>query len=148
MTPSEQTNMLKMISVIYRKTQMYLTDALSPYGLTSGLATFVMITCEHGAMVQNQFCELLDMSKGTVAKSLAKLEELGYVLRAGSSKDARSIVVRPTQKAISLYPAIKRAGDVWTKQLADGLSPDEQESLFRLLDKSTRSACAYFDRRE
>ena len=75
MSDASQTNILKVISQIYRKTQMYLNSRMKQVGLTSGQAPFVMITCENGKMVQNRFCALLDMNKSTVAKMPAKLEE-------------------------------------------------------------------------
>lgn len=148
MESSEETNILKMISIIYRKTQMYLSNNLSAYGLTSGLATFLMITCEHGIMVQNQFCDLLDMSKGTVAKSLAKLEALGYVHRSDNNTDGRSVDVCPTQKALDLYPMLRNIGDHWTKQLSKGLTANEQTALFQLLEQSTHNACSYFEHKK
>lgn len=94
----QETNILKMISLIYRKMQIYMGNKTADFGITSGTLPFIMIICENGCMAQNRFCEILDISKGTVAKSLAKLEEQGYVTREENLEDGRCINVYPTKK--------------------------------------------------
>ena len=67
---SLQGEMLKMISQIYRRTQIYMNERMKDMDLSGALTPFVMIACENGMMTQNKFCELMDMSKGTVAKTM------------------------------------------------------------------------------
>lgn len=145
---SEETDILKMISIIYRKTQMYLNEQMAVFNLSGGLAPFLMTICENRRMVQNQIGEMLDISKGTVAKSLAKLEELKYIVRTTNGSDNRIFVVEPTPKALEIYPKLRQLGITWTQQISAGLTAEQQVQLFHLLDKSSRNACAYFDNRE
>ena len=138
-------DMLKYISLIYRKTQIYLNGETRELELSSGLAPFIMITCENGKMPQNRFCELLDISKGTVAKMLAKLEEQGYVGRTGSAEDGRSVDVYPTEKALAVYPRLVEIGQVWTGELTAGMTELEKEIFFQLVRKSAGNISRYFE---
>ena len=77
MNQSCQSEVIKMVSTLQRKTQMYLNEQTRHLGLTGSQAPFILITCENGEMIQNKFCELLEMDKSTVAKMLSKLEAEG-----------------------------------------------------------------------
>ena len=135
---------LKMISLAYRKMQIYLTMQTEPLGLSSGLAPFVMITCENGEMPQNRFCELLDISKSTAAKTLARLEEMGYVRREENQQDGRSVIVYPTEKARAVYPYLREIGTAWVRKMTEGLTEQEQAVFFRTMSKISRNISDYF----
>lgn len=139
MADSQQTSILKMISQIYRKTQMYLNEQMKQAGLTSGQAPFIMITCENGCMGQNKFCELLDMNKSTVAKMLQKLEEQGYVVRRESETDARSVDVYPTERAREVYPFLVQVGEDWSVQITEGMTEIERAIFFQMLERVSRN---------
>ena len=137
-------DILKMISTTHRKTQMYLNDRLKPMGLTSGQVAFLLITCEQGKIVQNKFCDILDMDKSTVAKMLGKLEIEGFVTRKTNAEDCRSIDVYPTQQAREIYPKLREIGEGWGEKMTDGMSEVEKAVFFELLKKVTGNVVSYF----
>lgn len=139
-----ETNILKMISLIYRKMQIYLGSKTAEFGISSGTLPFLMITCENKGINQNRFCEILDISKGTVAKSLAKLEELGFVTRSESPDDARCIIVYPTEKAMEIYPSLLEAGDAWIKQMTKDMTEIESMVFVETLRKVSKNISDYF----
>lgn len=132
-------DILKMISTIYRKTQMYLNEETKALGVTSGQTPFLMIICENGKMVQNQFCEILDMDKSTVAKMMAKLEAKGYITRTSNPRDNRAIDVYPTQKAQELYPMLKSIGEGWSVKMTENLTEIERSIFFEMMRKVTEN---------
>lgn len=140
----QETNILKMISLIYRKMQIYMGNKTADYGITSGTLPFIMITCENGCMTQNRFCEILDISKGTVAKSLAKLEELGYVTREESLEDARCINVYPTEKAMEIYPYLVQIGEDWISYITKDMTEIEKMVFIESLKKVSGNISNYF----
>ena len=127
---TKDTDILKMNSLLYRKMQIYINRETAKLGLSSGLLPFVIMTCENGKMPQNKFCELLGISKGTVAKMLAKLEAMGYVTRLENARDGRSIDVYPTAKALEIYPKLEEIGENWVKRMTTGMS-DIEKLVFR-----------------
>ncbi|MFR1724729.1 MarR family winged helix-turn-helix transcriptional regulator [Emergencia timonensis] len=142
---SRQGEMLKMISQIYRRTQIYMNERMKDVELSGALAPFVMITCENGEMVQNKFCELMDMSKGTVAKTMNKLEEHGYVKRCANAADGRSIDVYPTERAREVYPNLVQAGEDWVGVMTEGMTEIERNIFLELLKKVSGNIGRHFD---
>ena len=140
-----QDEILKLISIIQRKTQMYLNKQTSELGLTSGQAPFIMITCENGRIPQNRFAELLDMNKSTVTKMVAKLEENGYMTREANACDSRSFDVYPTEKAYEVLPELQRIGTGWVDEITADMTEIEKAVFFDLLRKSAERAGKYFD---
>ena len=136
-----QDEILKLISIIQRKTQMYLNKQTSELGLTSGQAPFIMITCENEGIPQNRFVELLDMNKSTVAK----LEENGYLTREANACDSRSFDVYPTEKAYEVLPELQRIGTGWVDEITAGMTEIERAIFFDLLRRSAERAGRYFD---
>lgn len=144
MEPFYHGDMLKMISLIYRKMQIHISQTGQRCDLSSGMVPFVMLTCENGEMPQNRFCTLLDISKGTAARTLAKLEEQGYVRREENAADGRSVMVYPTEKARRVYPKLKEAGDAWVNRMTQGMSEEEKTALLELLRRVSGNISAWF----
>ena len=147
MEEASTPDILKPISQIYRKTQMYLNERIKPLGLTSGQAPFILLTCEQGKVAQHCFCSYLDMDKSTVAKMLGKLEQEGYVSRRPNEKDCRSTDVSPTQKARELYPVLKQIGEEWAFQITGNMTQVERAIFCELLQKVAKNISVYFQSR-
>ena len=137
-------DILKMISLIYRKMQIHTNRAGAAYGLSCGMIPFIMLICENREIPQHRFCMLLDISKGTVTKMLAKLEEQGYVRRKESVADGRVMMVYPTEKAMDIYPKLVEAGDAWVHQMTKGMTEAEQVVLAEALRKVSGNISAFF----
>lgn len=144
---SSRDDVMKMISLIYRKTQIYLNERTKELGLSGAVAAFIIITCEHGRMSQYQFCEMMGMSKGTVAKTLSKLEKQGYVTRVENKEDMRFMDVYPTEKALEVYPVLRGIGNGWVGQMTDAMTQTEQAEFFEALKKVSDNICEYFGER-
>lgn len=141
---SSKHDVMKMISLVYRKTQIYLNERTKEMGLSGAVAAFIIITCEHGRMGQYQFCDILGMSKGTVAKTLARLEEQGYVVRVENKEDLRSMDVYPTEKAMEVYPVLRGIGDDWVDQMTREMTKEERKGFFQSLKTVSDNICGYF----
>lgn len=142
---SEMPNMLKEISTLYRKTQMYLEENLKPLSLSKGQATFIMCICDHKVLTQNKLGEMLDMDKSTVAKTLARMEQQGYITRSTNSDDSRSLNVRPTEKAWSIYPKTRAIGDQWCEEITKDLTGIEKDIFYQLMQRTALNATRYFE---
>lgn len=127
---------LKYVSMLHRKTQIFLNERTKALGVSGAKVPFIFIACEFGKLSQYEFCSMLDISKGTVAKMLAGLEKEGYITRSVSPLDGRSMDVFPTQKAMMLYPKLVEIGMQCQEKMTEGLTPEEQETFFRLLKKT------------
>lgn len=146
----EEQELLAMISALQRKTQIFLNHGLANTGITGSQTPFLMIACRKGKVAQNYFCEVLDISRGTVAKMLAKMEQTGFLERRGNPDDARGMDVYPTRKALELYPILKRNGEHCKEQITAGMSEVERMAFGALLQKAYKniSACTHLSLEE
>lgn len=137
--------MIKEISILYRKMQMYLNEKTMPFELSSGQFSFIMLIYHHPGINQNKIGELLNIDKSTVAKTLTKLEQDGFIKKTINPQDSRSFFIFPTQKTVEIHPKICKIGDEWKKTLTQGLSDIEADIFIQLLNKVTANAKKYFD---
>lgn len=139
-------DLLKNISTIHRKSQMFLTPLSEKEGLTAAQVPFILIACESGEILQNKFVEILDMNKSTVTKTIAKLEEQGYLTRKGNPDDNRSFYVIPTEKAYEVHPKIRENGNRWIGILTQELSDVERAIYFDLTERIAKQAGEYAEK--
>jgi DNA-binding MarR family transcriptional regulator len=95
------------------------------------------------------------VDKGTVARTLANLEESGLVTRVIDEDDRRVKRVTVTEKARSLEPELKAVARRWDGRLTAGFTDEERELMLsflaRMMDNAKlywRELCETEDRRE
>lgn len=62
---------------------------------------------------QEDLCDIFCQSKGTVAKTLRKLEDKGYIERIINKNNRRKYILKLTKKGDELIPVLKREADHW-----------------------------------
>ena len=76
---------------------------------------------------QEDFCNIFCQSKGTVAKTLRKLEDKGYIERIINKDNRRKYILKLTKKGDELIPVLKREVDHWHN--AVGLAEVSEETM-------------------
>ena len=64
-------------------------------------------------MSQEDLCDIFCQSKGTVAKTLRKLEDKGYIERIINKDNRQKYILKLTKKGDELIPVLKREADYW-----------------------------------
>ena len=64
-------------------------------------------------MSQEDLCDIVCQSKGTVAKTLRKLEDKGYIERIINKNNRRKYILTLTKECEEVIPALKREADYW-----------------------------------
>lgn len=62
---------------------------------------------------QEDLCDIFCQSKGTVAKTLRKLEDKGYIERIINKNNRRKYILTLTKECEEVIPALKRETDYW-----------------------------------
>ena len=62
---------------------------------------------------QEDLCDIFCQSKGTVAKTLRKLEDKGYIERIINKNNRRKYILTLTKECEEVIPALKRESDYW-----------------------------------
>ncbi|MCF0226226.1 MAG: MarR family transcriptional regulator [Methanobrevibacter sp.] len=82
-----------LISDVNRFFSSFVDKKLSPYNITSSQAQFLGVLFEKDHISQEEICSILDMTEGTVARTIKRLEDKGFVKREVNPNDRRKKVV-------------------------------------------------------
>lgn len=86
---------------------------------------------------QEDFCDIFCQSKGTVAKTLRKLEDKGYIERIINKDNRRKYILKLTKKGEEVIPVLKREVDYWHNSV--GLAKISDESMAVIRDVTRKS---------
>lgn len=130
----------KFISILYRKTHIWLNNGCAQYDLTAAQAVVILIVCDFDGLTQDQITKRLALDKSVIAKTVTKLEERGFLVRTANAKDKRTYDIRPTEKAWQVYPAVKEQLDICFQRVTAQMTEEEQSEFKRLLLLAVDSA--------
>ena len=99
------------------------------HGLTLGQISMLATLDRHGAMTAGELALHEGIRPPSVTRTLAALEELGFITRCGSDTDRRQTVVTLTDTAVSLLGEDRRRRDALLEHLLSDLSADERALL-------------------
>lgn len=97
----------KSISILYRKSHIWLNNGCVQYSLTAAQAVVILIVCDFKVLTQDEITKRLGLDKSVIAKTVTKLEERGFLVRETNAKDKRTYNITPTEKAWEVYPFVK-----------------------------------------
>lgn len=119
-----------IISTIHRFHSIYINKELKEYGLTIGQFPFLM-HLYHSSMInqakqtQNELAETFQMTEGTVARALQKLEEKGLIEREIDSENRRRNLISITAKGKTIANKFKDLDNNWEKEIYKNLTEEE-----------------------
>lgn len=80
---------------------------------------------------QEDLCDIFCQSKGTVAKTLRKLEDKGYIERIINKDNRRKYILKLTKKGEEVIPVLKREVDYWHNSVGLAKISDESMAVIR-----------------
>lgn len=86
---------------------------------------------------QEDLCDIFCQSKGTVAKTLRKLEDKSYIERIINKDNRRKYILKLTKKGEEVIPVLKREVDYWHNSV--GLAKISDESMAVIRDVARKS---------
>lgn len=86
---------------------------------------------------QEDLCDIFCQSKWTVAKTLRKLEDKGYIERIINKDNRRKYILKLTKKGEEVIPVLKREVDYWHNSV--GLAKISDESMAVIRDVARKS---------
>lgn len=132
----------KSVSILYRKSHIWLNNSCAQYGLTAAQAVVILIVCDFGVLTQDEITKRLSLDKSVIAKTVLKLEETGFLLRTTNARDKRTYDIHPTDKAWEVYPAVKEQVDESFRRMTQQMTPAEQAEFRRLLQLAADASLA------
>lgn len=123
----------KTISILYRKSHIWLNNGCSRYSLTAAQAVVILIICDYGGLTQDEITKRLALDKSVIAKTVTKLEERGFLTRTTNKKDKRTYDICPTEQAYDVYPFVKEQIDESFQKMTQKMTDSEKAEFKRLL---------------
>ena len=123
----------KAISILYRKSHIWLNNSCAPYNLTAAQAVVILIVCDFKTLTQDEITKRLSLDKSVIAKTVNKLEETGFLVREQNPKDKRTYNILPTEKGWQVYPFIQHQIDDGLAQMTQRMTEPEKQEFVRLL---------------
>lgn len=131
--PNITDSPFKSISILYRKSHIWLNNGCAQYDLTAAQAAIILIVCDLGVLTQDDITKRLRLDKSVIAKTVTKLEERGFMVRTTNAKDKRTYDIRPTEKAREVYPFVKEQIDLSFQRMTQNMTEKERAEFKRLL---------------
>lgn len=135
----------KYISILYRKSHIWLNEGCEQYALTAAQAVVILIVCDFEVLTQDGITKRLGLDKSVIAKTVTKLEEIGFIVRSTNAKDKRTYDIRPTEKAWEVYPFVKEQMDVCFQRMTQQMTDTERAEFKRLLLLAAEASIALDD---
>lgn len=105
-------------------------------GLEKGQYIIVVRVCENEGISQEEISNMIKVDRTTVAKSVKKLIEKGYIDRVQNESDKRAYKLFSTEKGKKTYEFLRREEDYSTKNALLGFSQEEKAKLLELLKRA------------
>lgn len=84
----------------------------------------------HDTHSLGELAQTAAVSPATISRSIATLEERGWVERSSSPKDGRVVLVCLTEQGRSVLESVSMLAKDWILEQLDSLSPEDQKTLY------------------
>ena len=128
----------RLVSVLYRRNQVYLDAALKEYNLTASELAFIISLYKKDGISQEELSTRLAIDKAATANALRSLENKGYVSRTRNPQDRRANIIIITEYARRMETGIRKQLRNWTNFLTEDIEEESVQTMFEVLEKMVK----------
>ena len=136
-------SLMRYINIVSRCAAIWRADKLEGTELGDQHHSFIFVICRHPGISQDAIARRLFLNKSNVTRSLAYLEEHGFVTRERDSEDRRQTLVYPTEKAIEILPQVREIIRGWNSYITEGFTEEEMEMYMAMTERIAARAADY-----
>ncbi|MCK9862217.1 MarR family transcriptional regulator [Paenibacillus sp. ATY16] len=103
--------------------------------LTKGQYLYLVRIFEHPGIIQEKLAEMIKVDRTTAARAIQKLEIQGFIEKKDDESNKKIKRLFTTEKGKLAYPYLKREGDHSNSVALAGITEEEAETLFQLLQR-------------
>lgn len=127
---------LRMITLLARKSQMYIGAALRhKYNISAAEQPFFMALQECEGVTQEELTEMVCVDKAVTTRVVRSLEEKGYLTRIKDAQDRRQNRIYPTALTREMGAAVRVDLLIFNDTVTRGISKEELETVQKVLVK-------------
>ncbi|MGL5256291.1 MAG: MarR family winged helix-turn-helix transcriptional regulator [Proteocatella sp.] len=128
----------RLVSILYRKNQVYLNMVLKPLNLTASEIPILMCLFKHDGASQEALSSFISIDKASTARAVQALLEKGYIKKEKDSVDKRANKIFLTKYALDNEKKIEILLNDWTEFLTEGLDEQSVNIMFDILESMVR----------
>lgn len=113
------------LSIIVRGGQVFSTRKLSEHDLNAGEQAILMYLLGHDESNQESIAKFYMLDKGSIARTLAKLESKGFIDRKINDENQREKIITLTEKSKNIRCVLTDLLVDWNDLMYEGISEDE-----------------------
>ena len=135
----------RCFSIIYRHGKTINDRMIRKFHLSGGQSRYLALICENPGISQESLVQYYQIDKGAIAKSIRRMEELGYIRREQNPEDRRAYCIFPTEKAHEVMDFCREDMKRMEAAFEESLTPEEIETFQRLLLRITDNMQNYIE---
>ena len=132
-TPLDGIPLGAAISIALRGRFIFLNNHLKPLGLSAGQFPVLMLLAKEQNITQDTLVRHYHLDKGTIARTVKKLESAGFIRRIVDPVNRRAVRLFLTPKGELVIPCLRDINSAWEVAVCSGLSGADQDTLYTLL---------------
>lgn len=122
------------LQAVSRLARSNLAGGLLEHGLYAGQEQVLFLLDEHGPLALTELAEKLDVRAPTITKTVTRMEAQGFLSRATSRDDARSIIIALTPEGRRVMKIGRQIVKETEAALFSGLNSETRQTLQNCLD--------------
>jgi len=131
------------ISILYRYSNIYLDKMSKPFNLGAGQIKLLHTLYQNNGLTQIELAHMFRLDRGTITRSIKKLEKAGFVQRARSNDDNRIYTLILTEKGLKIKRRLYTVLSRWTNILAKDFPEEEKKVIIIYLTRMAENAESY-----
>lgn len=124
----------KLISILYRKGQIYLGKKLKPFDIGAAEVPVLLSLYQKDGVTQEDLVSHVCLDKSAITRILQSLLRKGYITKTKDQKDLRCNRIYLTKEGLDLRLPLEQALDDWNHILMNALNETDQNTAYTLLE--------------
>ena len=123
------------LSIITRGSEIFMTRCLADFGITANEVVILSYLYGSDRPRQEDISEYFMLDKGTIAKTVQKLEKKGLIERTVNESDQREKVITLTEKGLCVQGVSTDLVRMWHDTMFNGISEADIAAFARITAK-------------
>lgn len=125
----------RLVSILFRKNQMYLNMHLKPYNITASELSIILNLYGNEGLAQEELSSIMMIDKAAITRSLPSLEEKGFIRKEKDLQDKRANRIYLNKLAYDLEKEFSEILLGWSFFLSEGMEKDKVDIMIDTLEK-------------
>lgn len=118
-----------LLSIVSRNHYIFINKKSKTLGLTGRQFPCLILLSHKPGITQDDIAKTFQIDKGSVARSVKKLEDDEFIHRIPDPKNRRKYLLFLTKKGEKVIPKVRAIEEEWEKMVCEGLEESEKVKL-------------------